>query len=64
MNNSQIIIMGVIQSLLFIISAISKSECDTIKFNTKKACFQSNYWLDKKDLLKRNKLFKYALSFI
>jgi len=48
----------------FIISAIAKSECDTIKFTPHKAWFLTDYWLGKKDVSKRPWLYKYPLSFM
>jgi len=49
---------------LFIISAIAKSETDTIKFKSNKAWLQSDFWLGKKDIKNRSWLFKYPLSFL
>lgn len=54
----------VLAVILFLISSIAKSECDTIKFNPHKAWYQSNFWLGKKDLTKRSWKYKYPLSFV
>lgn len=56
--------LGIINSVLLIISAIAKSECDTIK--DKKfdmIWFKTKYWESQKDTTKRSWLFKYPLSF-
>ena len=63
-NNIELILIGVINLSLFLISAVAKSECDTIIFSPKKAWFQSEYWLSKKDITERSWLFKYPLSFL
>ena len=42
-NNIELILIGVINLSLFLISAVAKSECDTIIFSPKKAWFQSEY---------------------
>ncbi len=63
-NNIELILIVVINLLLFFISAVAKSECDTIMFDPKKAWFQTIYWLSKKDTSKRSWLFKYPLSFL
>ena len=49
--------------LLFLLSAIAKSETDTIRFKPLQAWFQSDYWLSRKDVAKRSWWFKYPLSF-
>lgn len=60
----QLVLLSIISLVLFIVSAIAKSECDTIIFSPKKAWFQTDFWLGKKDLSKRSWLFKYPLSFL
>ena len=55
--------LGIINLIFFFISAIAKSECDTIKFKPKLAWYQTDYWLGYKDISKRNWWFKYPLSF-
>ena len=59
----ELILIGIINLLLFFISAVAKSECDTIKFKPEMAWYQTDFWLGKKDLSKRSWLFKYPLSF-
>lgn len=63
MNN--LIVLGIFNLIFFIISAIAKSECDTIKdkkFNM--IWFKTKYWESQKDTTKRSWLFKYPLSFM
>lgn len=60
----QLVIMTIINLVLFGISAISKSECDTIRFKPEDAWYQTEFWLSNKDAKKRSKLFKYWLSFL
>lgn len=60
----ELILIGVINLSLFFISAVAKSECDTIKFNSKLAWYQTDFWLGKKDISKRSWWFKYPLSFM
>mgnify|MGYP007124157505 CR=1 FL=1 len=55
-------ITNILIGLLFIISAIAKSETDTIRFKPLQAWFQSDFWLEKKDVTKRSWLFKYPLA--
>ena len=59
----ELYLIGIINLFLFFISAVAKSECDTIIFSPKKAWYQTKYWLSKKDITKRSWLFKYPLSF-
>ncbi len=53
----------VLAVVLFIISSIAKSECDTIKFRPHKAWFQTDFWLERKNPELRGFLLKYPLSF-
>lgn len=50
--------------LLFIVSAVAKSECDTIRFTPYKAWSKSDFWLGKRNTKNRNWIFKYPLSFL
>lgn len=59
----KLVILGTLNLSLFILSAIAKSECDTIRFKPTMAWFKTNYWLGLKDISKRNWWFKYPLSF-
>ena len=59
----ELILIGVINLSLFFISAVAKSECDTIRFKPHKAWYQNDWWLGKRPLSKRTWLFKYPLSF-
>lgn len=63
MGTIELASLFIIQVTLFIISAIAKSECDTIRFKPQQAWYQNDWWLGKRPLSQRNWWFKYPLSF-